>query len=71
MAVFDDLASSANLMIAGKFIDVVGSLGGNTQEQSDAELAINGHPCQVCFGRSIAAKGYGESVLNVYPYTED
>ena len=49
MAVFDDLASSANLMIAGKFIDVVGSLGGNTQEQSDAELAINGHPLSGVF----------------------
>ena len=49
MAVFDDLASSANLMIAGKFIDVVGSLGGNTQEQIDAELAINGHPLSGVF----------------------
>ena len=39
MAVFGDRASSASLMIAGKFIDVVVSLDGNTQEQSDAEKA--------------------------------
>ena len=35
--VFNDLASSASLMVAGKFLDVVGSLEGNGQEQGDAE----------------------------------
>ena len=39
MAVFNDLASSASLMAAGKFVDVVGALDGNAQEQSDAEQA--------------------------------
>ena len=53
MAVFDDLASSANLMIAGKFSDVVGSLGGNTQEQNDAELAIIGHPLSGVLGEAL------------------
>ena len=37
--VFSGLASSASLMIAGKFVHVIGSLDGNTQEQSDAEKA--------------------------------
>ena len=39
IAVFTALASSASLMSAGKFVDVVGLLEGNAQEQSDAEQA--------------------------------
>ena len=38
-AVFNELASSASLMVAGKFLDVIGSLEGCGQEQSDAEQA--------------------------------
>ena len=38
VAVFNDLASSASLMVARKFLDV-GSLEGNGQEQGDAEQA--------------------------------
>ena len=39
VAAFNDLASSASLMIARNFVDVIGSLDGNAQEQSDAEQA--------------------------------
>ena len=39
MAVFNDLQSSACLMVAGKFMDVIGAQPGNTIQQSDAQQA--------------------------------
>ena len=39
VAVFNDLASSASLMVAGKFVDFIASLPGNACEQGDAQQA--------------------------------
>ena len=57
VAVFNDLASSASLTAAGKFVDVVGALEGNAQEQSDAEQAytqalLQGNETWIFFPRS-------------------
>ena len=39
VAVFQDMTSSASLMVAGKFIDVIASLDGHSGSQSDAPMA--------------------------------